>query len=153
MRTPNLGRIRRIGSRDHVRSIWIPASIAVIAVFALVAASGCGGSSKPAYCSDVSSLQDSVNGLQGSVSSGGVSGLQSQLKTVQSDAKSVVNSAKSDFPDQTSAIKSSVDTLSSAIDTLPANPTASQIAVVAADTTNVAKSVKSFSDATDSKCS
>ena len=153
MRTPALGGIRRFGSRGHVRRVWIPASIALIAAFTLVAASGCGGSSKPAYCSDVSNLQDSVNGLQGAVSSGGVSGLQSQLKTVQSDTKSVVNSAKSDFPSQTSAIKSSVDTLSSDVNTLPANPTPSQIATVAADTTTLANSVKSFSDATNSKCS
>lgn len=153
MRTPALDRIRRFDSRDHVRRVWIPASIALIAAFTLVAASGCGGSSKPAYCSDVSNLQDSVNGLQGAVSSGGTSGLQSQLKTVESDTQSVVNSAKSDFPDQTGAIKSSVDTLSSDVTALPANPTASQIAAIAADTTNVANSVKSFSDATNSKCS
>ncbi len=80
-------------------------SLALFAVVALVAA-GCGGSSsKPAYCSDRSTLQSDVQGLSVPTSSSDISSLQSQLTTIQSDATALVNSAKSDFPSETSAIK------------------------------------------------
>ena len=63
---------------------------------------GCGNNS-PAYCSDRTSLQNSIKSLTHFNTSNGISGLKSQLKTVQSDAAALVNSAKSDFPSQTSA--------------------------------------------------
>jgi hypothetical protein len=68
-------------------------------------------------------------------------------------ALSLVNNAKSDFPTETSAVKSSVDTLSSAVKALPSSPSASQIAAIGLDASNVVSSVKSFSDASKSKCS
>ena len=129
----------------------VPAAM-VVAV-ALVASAGCGGSSKPAYCSDRSALEDSVKGLTSAATSGGISGLQSQVTTIQSDATALVNSAKSDFPSETSAIKSSVDTLSSAVKALPPSPSTAQIATIATDAASVVSSVKSFTDATSSKCS
>ncbi len=63
------------------------------------------------------------------------------------------NAAKTDFPSETSAIKSSVDTLSSAVKALPSNPSAKHMSPLAADAAGVVTSVKSFSDATSSKCS
>jgi len=125
-------------------------SVATAAV-ALIALGGCGGgNSKPAYCSERTNLQNSVQALS---ASGGISALQSQLKTVQKDATSLVNSAKSDFPSETSAIKSSLDTLTNAVKTLPSSPSSTQIAAIAADIVNVANSVKSFNSATSSACS
>jgi hypothetical protein len=126
---------------------------ASVAILIAVALAGCGGSSKPAYCSDRSALEDSVKGLDTAATSGGISGLQSQLTTIQSDATALVNSAKSDFPSETSAIKSSVDTLSSAVNALPSSPSTAQIATVATDAASVVSSVKGFTDATSSKCS
>jgi len=123
----------------------------VVAV-AVVALAGC-GSSKPAYCSDRTNLENSIKNLPSVTSSSGVSGLQSQLATIQSDATSLVNAAKSDFPTETSAVKSSVDTLQSAVKALPSSPSASQIAPIALDASNVVSSVKSFVSASKSKCS
>ena len=115
----------------HLGRIPVLVPIALVAVVALVAA-GCGGSSsKPAYCSDRSTLQSDVQGLSVPTSSSDISSLQSQLTTIQSDATALVNSAKSDFPSETSAIKSSVDTLSSAVKALPSSPSTSQIAAIA----------------------
>ena len=82
------------------RLLWI--MLALVAA-ALVAA-GCGGSDKPAYCSDVSDLQQSVDDLKGvKLESGALSTLQTDVKNVQSSADAVVSSAKQDFPSQTSA--------------------------------------------------
>lgn len=140
---------RRVGAGRLVAVV----PVAMVVAVALVAAAGCGGSSKPAYCSDRSSLQDSVKGLTSAATSGGISGLQSQISTIQSDATALVKSAKSDFPSQTSAIKTSVDTLAGAVKALPSSPSTSQIAAIAVDASSVVSSVKSFSDATSSKCS
>ena len=126
--------------------------MALVAVVGLVAVSGC-SSSKPAYCSDQSNLQNSVKGLTSLNTSSGVSGLESQVKKIKSDAAAVASSAKSDFPSQTSAVTSSVNALESAVQGLPSSPSAAQIAAVAKDASAVVSSVKSFSDATKSKCS
>jgi len=113
-----------------------------------VTLAGC-GSSKPAYCTDRTNLENSVKGL----TSNGVSGLKSQLKQIQSDATTLVNSAKDDFPSETSAITSSVSTLKSSVAALPSSPSAAQIATVTKDAASVVSSVKSFTDASNSKCS
>jgi hypothetical protein len=119
----------------------------------LVGVAGCGGSSKPAYCSDRSNLESSIKGLTSLSASSGISGLKTQLTTIQSDANKLVSSAKSDFPSQTSAIKSSVAALESAVKALPSNPSATQLGPVAAAAASVVNSVKSFMDVTSSKCS
>jgi hypothetical protein len=126
--------------------------VALVAMLAVVAA-GCGGSSKPAYCSDLSTLKGDVKDVSVPTSSSDVSDLKSQFKTIQSDATALVESAKSDFPSETSAIKSSVDTLATAVKALPSSPSTTQIAAIVNDAAGVASSVKSFSDAASSKCS
>ena len=65
----------------------------------------------------------------------------------------LVSSAKSDFPTETSAVKTSVDSLSSAVKALPSSPSATQIAAIGLDASNVVSSVKSFTDNSKSKCS
>lgn len=118
---------------------------------AIVALAGC-GSSKPAYCSSRTNLENSVKGLTELNLSSGVSGLEAQLRKIQTDATALVNSAKSDFPGQTSAISSSVRALESAVKALPASPSAGQIASVATSAAGVVNAVKGFTDATSSKC-
>ena len=142
----------RQASRDRAGRAWLLRSVASVAAVALVAMAGCGGSSKPSYCSDRSNLESSVKGLTSAATSGDVSALKSQVTTIKGDATSVVSSAKTDFPSQTSAIKSSVDTLDNAVKTLPSSPTPAQVATVGSAAAGVVSSVKSFSDATSSKC-
>jgi hypothetical protein len=134
--------------RARFRSlVAVPLAAAALAA----AAAGCGGSDKPAYCSDRSKLESDIKALPNAIT-GGVSGLKTQLQTIQSSANALASSAKSDFPSETSAISTSVDSLRSAVDTLPGSPSATQLATVAADATDVVASVKKFSDATSSKC-
>jgi hypothetical protein len=146
-------RMRRQTSREGRWPTWLRVSAVMFVAVALVALTGCGGSSKPAYCSDRSDLENSVKGLKSAASSGDIGGLKSQVTKIQGDATSLVSSAKSDFPTQTSAVKSSVDALQSAVTALPASPSATQIAAIATSATSVVSSVKSFSDASKSKCS
>ena len=145
---------RAIGERSQTRAgrFAMRVSLALVAVVALVAASGCGSSSKPAYCKDRTNLENSIKNLPSAASSSGLSGLQSQLTTIQTDATAAVDAAKSDFPSETSALKSSVDTLSSAVKALPSSPSTTQIAAIALDAKNVVTSVNAFTSATKSKC-
>ncbi len=128
-------------------------ALAAAAAVVVIALAGCGSSSKPAYCTDRTNLENSVKGLTSLNVSGGVSGLEAQLKKIKSDADTLVNSAKSDFPTETSAVKSSIDSLSGAVTGLTSSPSAAQIAAIAVDAGNVVSSVKSFTDASSSKCS
>ncbi len=132
--------------------MWMRVPVAVVAAAALVALAGC-GSSKPAYCSARTNLNNAVKSLPSVASSGGISGLATQVTTIKNDATSMVNAAKSDFPTETSAVKTSVDTLASAVKALPSSPSTSQIAAIALDASNVVSSVKNFVDTSKSKCS
>jgi hypothetical protein len=122
-----------------------------LVVVGALALAGC-GSSKPAYCTDRTNLENSVKGLTNLSVSGGLSGLQSQVKKIQSDATALVNSAKGDFPNETSAIHSSVDALASSVTALPSSPSPAQIATVTKDGAAVVSSVTNFTDSTSSKC-
>ena len=142
------------GSRGPVGRGAMRAVLAAVGVGALVALAGCGSSSsKPAYCSDRTTLENSIKNLPSVASSSGVSGLKSQITTIVSDANAVVSSAKSDFPSQTTAVKTSVDALQTAVKALPSSPSAAQVAAVATDAASVVNSVKSFTDASKSNCS
>jgi len=128
------------------------------AAFTLLAAGAvlgaCGGSSKPSYCSAVSSLEASVKALPSTnVVKNGTDALKSALTKVESDAQAVVSSAKNDFPNETAALKSSVDALSSTAKQLTSSPSAATIVQVPAQVAAVANAAKSLSSATSSKCS
>ncbi len=130
---------------------WRPALVAAVAVTALA---GC-GSSKPQYCSDRSSLEQSVNGL-GNVkllTSGGAQALKSQLATLQSDAKALAASAKSDFPSESSAVRSSVTKLQSDLQALPSSPTPQQLKPIIAGVSATVTAFDDFKTATSSACS
>jgi hypothetical protein len=122
---------------------------------AALALAACGGSDKPGYCSDRGNLEQSVKdvGDVQAVKSGGVDELKTRLRAVETDARTLVSSAKSDFPSQTSAISSAVSTLKTSIGQLPSDPSAQQLAVVAANGQTLVKSVQAFTTATDDKCS
>ena len=128
-------------------------TMVVLAAAALVAA-GCGGDDKPAYCSNVSDLEQSVDDLKNVQlkESGSLSTLQTDVEKVQSDADAIVSSAKEDFPNETSALKSSVSSLSTTINELPSSPTAQELAALAPDINSVVTAAKDLDSATSSAC-
>jgi hypothetical protein len=109
---------------------------------------GCGGS-KPAYCGDVTTLQNSVKSLD--VSSGS-SSLKPQVQTIVNQAKKLPSSAKNDFPSETAAIKSSFNTLQTDVQAISSKPTAQQAVTIASDAAAAATAVKNFASASKSKC-
>ena len=129
------------------------ALLACIAVIGLVAAAGCGSSSKPAYCTSRANLESSIKGLTDLKAANGLSGLQAQMTKIQSDANTLVSSAKGDFPNETSAIKSSVSALADTIKAFPSNPSPTEIATLARQAAGAVTAVQSFYNSTSSKCS
>lgn len=134
------------------KSISSFACLGLLVVFSMLVATGCG--SKPAYCTDLTTLQNSVKDLPSEATSGGVSGLQSQLKTVEANAKTLVASAKSDFPTQSSAVESSINQLTTSVNSLASEskPSAASIAALGLNASAAVKSVNDFTSATQSKC-
>lgn len=124
----------------------------LIATLALVLA-GCGGSSKPAYCSPRAGLERAISGVTKLSPSSGVSALEAEFQKVRTSVNKIITEAKRDFPTQTRAIRSSVDSLTTAVRGLSAHPSPTQIAAVASAVSTVLSSAKSFVDATKSKCS
>lgn len=142
----------RLGrSRARHGGAWIRVLLVCAVAIGIVALAGC-SSSKPAYCTDRGNLQNAVNGLKSLTASSGASAWKSQVQMVQSAATTLVSSAKSDFPNQTSAITSSINALKSSVATLTSSPSATAIATVTQDASNVKNSVNSFTDATSSQC-
>jgi hypothetical protein len=139
-------------SRARQGGTWARILLACALAIGIVALVGCSSSSKPAYCTDRSNLQNAVNGLKSLNASSGTSAWKSQVQMVQSAATALVNSAKSDFPSQTSAITSSVDALNSSVAALSSSPSAAAVVTVTTDASSVQSSVKSFTDATSSQC-
>jgi hypothetical protein len=124
-------------------------ALAVVAVLA-----GCGGSSKPAFCSSLNDLKTSVQDLKNvDVIKTGTSGVTSALQKVQSSAKSVVSSAQSDFPSQTQAMSGALTTLQTTVGELKSSPTQpSLIAALPGQVKALADSVETFVSDAKSKC-
>lgn len=145
-RSPRL--LPRAGDGILGSMIRVLPALAVVAV--LLASCG---SSKPAYCGNVSNLKNSVHELRNvNVSENGVSALTSQLKTIESNAKSVVSSAQTDFPNETAALSSSLSQLKTALTQLPSAPSATDLAGVARLAKSSATAVTNLASATSSKC-
>jgi hypothetical protein len=132
---------------------WIHLTLACVAALAVIALAGCGSSSsKPAYCTDRANLQKAIKNVGNLSPSSPISTLAANLENVQTQASAAVSSAKGDFPTQTGAMKSSVATLTADVTALPSNPSVTQIATIVTDAKAVVSAVKSFIDATGSKC-
>jgi hypothetical protein len=136
---------------------WARIPFAFAAAVGLVAVAACGSSSastssRPAYCSDRTSLQNSVKGLTSLNASAGISGLQSQAKKVQTSANRLANATKSDFPSQSNALNASITALENSVRALASDPSATNIGTVTKDAGNVVSSAGKLVSATSSKC-
>jgi hypothetical protein len=130
------------------------ALVAIAPLAAAVAVAGCGGSSKPGYCSDRSKLEQSVKDVDSSkvLQKGGIKNLQGQLQAIETNAGALVSSAKGDFPAETNAIQTSVANMKASVQQLPDSPTPQQLAAVAKNAKGVVTSVQGFVKASGSKC-
>lgn len=131
------------------------ATLALSFLAVLVVLAGC-GSSKPAFCSQVSELENSIKALGSLNAQSGISGLETALAKIDTNAKTVVSSAKSEFPTQTAAIEKSVTALEATAKEV-AGATSTQarttaISKLPGQVSAVGTAFSEFSNATKSKC-
>ena len=136
------------------RRTW-SGGLAALMTAAAITIAGCGGSSssKPSFCSSLTTLKTSVEALpKTDVIKNGNNALKSAADTVVKNAHAVVDSAKSDFPNETAAIKSSVDALQTTVNDLKNNASPALVAQAIGNAASVSTAVKNFSSSASSKC-
>ena len=142
----------RLRGLSAVAGHLLVTALALVTLAFVLAACG-SSSSKPAYCSNVSELEGSVEELKGiEIESGTLATLEADLKTVQSNADEVVESAKKDFPNETSAVKTSVSSLSTATQELAAAPAPEELLALAPKVKDVVLAAEELLSATESAC-
>jgi uncharacterized membrane protein HdeD (DUF308 family) len=124
------------------------AALTVLAMALVVA--GCG--SKPAYCENVTTLQASVKDLPTSATTGGVSGLKTQLTSIEGQVQTLVASAKADFPNESHTVEATVNQLSTSVNAISGKPTAAEIAALGINASAAVTAVQNFQTATASEC-
>ena len=126
---------------------------AIVAVAMLAACGSSSGSSKPAYCSSLTNLKNSVKALPSTdVIHNGTNALKANVDKVITNAHAVVNSAKQDFPSETSAITTAVDSLKTTVTQLQHSASPALVVQAAGNVASLGSAVKSFSSSASSKC-
>jgi hypothetical protein len=132
------------------RLICALAAVAILAAAAALA--GC-GSSKPGYCSKLTTLQQSVKDLPSTnVVKNGTNALKANVDKIVNNAHAVVDAAKSDFPNETKAITSAIDSLQSTVKQLETGASPTLVAQAAGNVAALTTSVKNFASSASSKC-
>ena len=128
-------------------------AVAVLAVAVLAACGSSSSSSKPSYCSALTSLKESVKALPTTdVIKNGTNALKASVNKVIANAHTVVDSAKQDFPSETTAITSAVDSLKTTVGQLQQSASPALVVQAAGNVASVGSAVKSFSSSASSKC-
>lgn len=137
-----------------MRTLRLLGPVALVAVACALLA-GCGGSDKPAYCTDVDNFKNAVSGLGDvQITQNGVSSLTAAVDKVESTGKTLVSSAKSEFSSETSALSASLTALGATANQLsdPSSRRAA-LAAVPAEVIAVKTSFQNLSNAVKDKCS
>lgn len=130
----------------------LPAGLIAAALLA-----GCGSSSKPAYCTQVTNFENSVKTLeQVEVSPSNLNTIATDVQKVGTSAKELESAIKSEFAPQISSVKSSVAALGASMKELGSAPSSSAIAhaasVVPAQVEALKRSASEIQEVTKSKC-
>jgi hypothetical protein len=135
----------------HAYRYRLAVMTALLVTGASVSLAGCGGSSKPAYCSDVTKFKNSVEQLKNVTSP---SGLVSQVEQLASTGQTALSAVKSHLAPHTSAVKSSLAALENSVKQLSSSSTrASALAAMPGDVMAVINAAESFANAAKPKCS
>lgn len=139
---------RAPAGRANAARAGVSAVLALVALTVVLA--GC-GSSKPAYCKQVSELQAAVSALPNAATS--VSSLTTAAQKVQTTALAAASAVKSEFGPQAQAVKSSIEVLATSVKQLSSPSTrASAAARIPTEATALESATTELTDATKQKC-
>ncbi len=138
----------------HLKS-FIPLATIALTTAALLA--GCGSGSKPAYCTQVSNFEDSVNTLKEvEVSPSNLSTITTDVQKVGTSSKELVSALKTEFAPQVNSMKGSVTTLEATLRELASAPSSSTltraVTTIPSQIEALKRSAGEIQDVTKSKC-
>ena len=137
--------------RRRTFSFAVP--VALIAASALaLGSSGC--DSKPAFCSDLDSLKQSVNQLiqVEQINSSTFSEVETDFNRVEQNATDVVTSAKEDFPEETQDLEQQLNATTKAFEELPNSPDTGQYIALGLQVVALGQAASEFEKAASSAC-
>lgn len=134
-----------------------PITVAAVSLIGAVLIAGCGSSSKPAYCAQVTNFEESVKTLEHvEVSPSNISTIATDVQKVATSANEMASAVKSEFAPQISSVKSSVAALEATVKGVASAPSASTLShavtVVPGQVEALKHSASEVQEATKSKC-
>jgi phage host-nuclease inhibitor protein Gam len=134
---------------------FMPLGAIALTTAALLA--GCGSGSKPAYCTQVTNFDDSVNTLkQVDVSPSNLSTIATDVQKVGTSSKELVSAVKTEFAPQINSMKSSVAAMEATLKELTSAPSSSTltraVTAIPAQIEALTHSAGEIQDVTKSKC-
>jgi hypothetical protein len=132
-------------------------ALTAIALAGAALLAGCGSSSKPAYCAQVTNLENAVKTLeQVEVSPSNLTTIASDVKKVGSSTAELASAVKTEFEPQIGSVESSVAALEASLKQLASSPSSSTLAhaatVIPAQVEALKRSAKEVQEVTESKC-
>jgi hypothetical protein len=133
------------------------AALAATGLAGLAIIAGCGGSSKPGYCTQVTNFKNSVKTLeQVEVSPSNLSTISADVQKVGTSAKELASAVGTEFAPQISSMKSAVAALEATAKEVASSPSSTTIAhavsVVPAQLEALKHSSAEIQEVTKSKC-
>jgi hypothetical protein len=138
----------------HPRSLVV---LAALTVTGAVLLSGCGSSSKPAYCTQVNNFKESVKTLEGAeLSPTNLTTIKTDIEKVGTSAKELKSAVKTEFAPQIKSLEGAVEALEATAKSVASSPSTSSIvnAISSAGTQieAVKKAGTEVQEVTDKKC-
>ncbi len=138
----------------HLKAL---AALAAVSLTGVGLLAGCGSSSKPAYCTQVSNLKDSVETLETvEVSPSNLSAISADVQKVGTAAKELGAAVGTEFTPQITAMKSSVTALGATVTQVVTAPSSTSIAhavsAVPAEIDAVKRAAAEVQEVTKTKC-
>jgi uncharacterized protein YukE len=132
-------------------------ALAAVSLTGALLIAGCGSSSKPAYCTQVTNFENSVKTLeQVEVSPSNISAISTDVQKVATSANEMASAVKGEFAPQISSVKSSVAALAATVKGVASAPSASTLShavtVVPAQVEALKHSAAEIQEAAKSKC-
>jgi len=137
--------------RRRAYSLTLPAALIAASVVAL-GSSGC--ESKPAFCSDLDSLKESVSELikVDQFNSSTFSEVEADFNQVKTNADTVIESAREDFPEETQRLEDQISATTRAFENLPSNPAAGDYIALGLQVVNLGQAASDFESKASSSC-
>lgn len=132
-----------------------PVAALALATAALLA--GCGSGSKPAYCTQVTNFENSVNTLkQVEVSPSNLSTIATDVQKVGTSSKELVSAVKTEFAPQITSMKGSVAAMEATLRELASAPSSSTlthaVTAIPPQVEALERSASEIQEVTKSKC-